>query len=157
VIDQALQLFGPPVRVYGEAAARRPEEKADDDAFVALEHAGGVVSHLWMNLNVAQLGPRLRVLGSEAAFVKHVPDQQEAQLVAGIRPGDPAYGVDPEGNWGMLGRDGAQVPVPTERGNFTAFYELLAQAVLQGGPVPVDPAGSVAALRIIEQVRGQVA
>ncbi|NVM96280.1 Gfo/Idh/MocA family protein [Arthrobacter wenxiniae] len=157
LIDQALQLFGPPVRVYGEAAARRPEEKADDDAFVALEHAGGVVSHLWMNLNVAQLGPRLRVLGSEAAFVKHVPDQQEAQLVAGIRPGDPAYGVDPEGNWGMLGRDGAQVPVPTERGNFTAFYELLAQAVLQGGPVPVDPAGSVAALRIIEQVRGQVA
>lgn len=156
LIDQALQLFGPPVRVYGEAAARRPEERADDDAFVALEHAGGVVSHLWMNLSVPQLGPRLRVLGSEAAFVKHAMDQQEAQLKAGILPGDPAYGVDPEENWGVLGRDGALVPVPTERGNFTDFYAILAQAMLHGGPVPVDPADSVAALRVIEQVREQL-
>ncbi len=156
LIDQALQLFGPPVRVYGEAAARRPEEHSDDDAFVALEHAGGVVSHLWMNLNVPLRGPRLRVLGSEAAFVKHVPDQQEAQLQAGIRPGSPDYGVDPEENWGVLGRDGALVPVPTERGNFTDFYAILAQALLHGGPVPVDPADSVAALRVIEQVREQL-
>ncbi|WP_306295905.1 MULTISPECIES: Gfo/Idh/MocA family oxidoreductase [unclassified Arthrobacter] len=156
LIDQALQLFGPPVRVYGEAAARRPVERADDDAFVALEHAGGVVSHLWMNLNVAQRGPRMRVLGSEAAFTKQAMDQQEVQLAAGIRPGDPGYGVDPKENWGVLGRDGALVPVPTERGNFTAFYEGLAQALLRGGPVPVDPAGSVAVLRVIEQVRGQL-
>ena len=156
LIDQALQLFGPPVRVYGEAAARRPEERSDDDSFVALEHAGGTVSHLWMNLNALQLGPRLRVLGSEAAFVKHVPDRQEAQLRAGILPGDTAYGVDPEENWGVLGRDGALVPVPTERGNFTEFYVILARALLQGGPVPVDPADSVAALRVIEQLRGQL-
>ncbi|PYI64973.1 oxidoreductase [Arthrobacter livingstonensis] len=156
LIDQALQLFGPPVRVYGEAAARRPEELSDDDAFVALEHAGGTISHLWMNLNAPQLGPRLRVLGSGAAFTKHLPDQQEAQLKAGILPGDPAYGVDPKGNWGVLGRDGALAPVPTERGNFTDFYAVLAQALLHGGPAPVDPADSVAALRIIEQVREQV-
>ncbi|MGA7205140.1 MAG: Gfo/Idh/MocA family oxidoreductase [Specibacter sp.] len=157
LIDQALQLFGPVSRVYGEAAARRPEELSDDDAFVALEHAGGVISHLWMNLNVPQRGPRLRVLGSEAAYVKADPDQQEAQIQAGILPGDPRYGVDPEANWGMLGRDGNLVPVPTERGNFGEFYALLAAALLDGGPVPVDPADSVAALRIIEQVRGQLA
>lgn len=156
LIDQALQLFGPPVRVYGEAAARRPEEKADDDAFVALEHAGGVVSHLWMNLNVPQRGPRLRVLGSGAAFTKDMADQQEAQLAAGILPGDPAYGVDPEENWGLVGRDGALRPVPTERGNFTGFYEVLARALLEGAPVPVDPADSVAALRVIEEVRRQL-
>lgn len=156
LIDQALQLFGPPVRIYGEAAARRPAEKADDDAFVALEHAGGVVSHLWMNLSVPQLGPRLRVLGSEAAYVKQRADQQEAQLQAGILPGSPAYGVDPEENWGLLGRDGSLVPVPTERGNFSDFYAILAKALRGGGPVPVDPADSVAALRIIEEVRGQL-
>jgi len=157
LVDQALQLFGPPVRVYGEAAARRPEELSDDDAFIALEHAGGVVSHLWMNLSVPQLGPRLRVLGSDAAYVKTKADQQEAQIQAGILPGNPLYGVDPQENWGVLGRDGATVPVPTERGNFTIYYEELAAALRDGGPVPVDPADSVAALRVIEEVRAQVA
>jgi len=155
LIDQAVQLFGPPTRVYGEVAARRPGERSDDDAFIALEHAGGVISHLWMNLSVPQVGPRLRVLGSQAAYVKAVADQQEAQLQAGILPGSPDYGLDPEANWGLLGRDGALVPVPTERGNFTQFYEILAAALLDGGPAPVDPADSVEALRIIEYVREQ--
>ncbi|WP_035750756.1 Gfo/Idh/MocA family protein [Arthrobacter sp. 35W] len=155
LIDQALQLFGPVRRVYGELDARRPQEKVDDDVFVALEHENGVRSHLWMNLSTPQLGPRLRVLGSEAAYTKRVPDQQEAQILAGILPGHADYGVDPEANWGLLGRDGALVPVPTERGNFADFYTQLAASLLDGGPVPVDPADSVAALRIIEEVRAQ--
>lgn len=153
LIDQALQLFGPVDGVYSELAARRPQELVDDDVFLALHHANGVISHLWLNANVAQKGPRLRVLGSEAAFVKADADVQEAQIRSGILPGSPGYGVDPEGAWGLLGRDGETVPVPTERGNFARFYELLAAAILDGAPVPVDAADSVAGLRIIEQAR----
>ncbi|POH72081.1 Gfo/Idh/MocA family protein [Arthrobacter glacialis] len=156
LIDQALQLFGPATRVYGELAARRPQELADDDAFVALEHVGGVISHLWMNLNAPQLGPRLRVVGSEASYTKQTADIQESQLMAGLAPGDPRYGVDPQENWGLLGRDGTLELVPTERASFGRFYELLAEAILRGGPVPVNPADSVAALRIIEKIRAQV-
>lgn len=153
LIDQALQLFGPVAGTYGELAARRPVELADDDVFVALEHCSGVISHLWMNLNVAQKGPRLRVLGAKAAYVKESADGQEGQIQAGILPGNPAYGVDAEEDWGTVGRVGALARVPTERGNFPKFYELLAAAILEGGPVPVDPADSVAGLRVIEQIR----
>ena len=153
LLDQALQLFGPVDRVYGELAAHRSAERADDDVFIALQHSSGVISHLWANLSTAQKGPRLRVLGSKNAYVKVSADVQEAQIQAGILPGDPDYGVDPEGSWGKLGRDGNVVPVPTERGNFPRFYEMLAEAIRHGGPVPVDPADSIAALRIVEEVR----
>ncbi|MHA7305565.1 Gfo/Idh/MocA family protein [Arthrobacter sp. TMN-49] len=156
LIDQALELFGPAKRVYGEVAARRSEEPADDDVFVALEHGGGVISHLWMSLNAPQPGPRLRVVGSEATYTKRHADVQESQLLAGILPGDPRYGVDPSENWGVLGRDGALEPVPTEQASFGRFYELLADALLRGGDVPVNPADSVAALRVIEEVRAQL-
>ena len=37
LIDQALQLFGPVGNVYGELAARRPMEQAEDDVFIALQ------------------------------------------------------------------------------------------------------------------------
>src|SRR5215216_3206667 len=46
LIDQALALFGPVSRVYGEVDIRRGGP-ADDDVFLALEHAAGVRSHLW--------------------------------------------------------------------------------------------------------------
>ena len=153
LIDQALVLFGPVVRVYGELNARRPVELAEDDVFIALEHGNGVISHLWVNASVAQNGPRLRVLGSEGAYVKAGADVQEAQIQSGLRPGMPDYGVDPQEAWGSLGSDGSIVAVPTERGDFSRYYELLAAAILDGGPVPVDPADSVAGLRIIEQIR----
>jgi len=155
LIDQALQLFGPALRVYGEVAARRPGELADDDAFVALEHENGVISHLWMNLNVRQSGPRLRVLGSAADYTKQLADVQEGQIMAGILPGNPLYGVDPVENYGVLCGAGDLVPVPTEPANFAQFYELLAGAMLRGGPVPVNPADSVATLRVIEEIRTQ--
>lgn len=152
-IDQALSLFGPVDHVYGELAAHRPEEQADDDVFLALHHSNGVISHLWLNLCAAQKGPRLRVLGSRAGYLKHSADVQEAHLQAGMLPGDAAYGVDPQKAWGTLGLEGDLVPLPTERGNFPRFYELLAAAMLDGGPVPVDPLDAVAGLRIIEQLR----
>ena len=49
LVDQALTLFGPPRRVYAEIDARRAGAAVDDDVFVALEHDGGVRSHLWMS------------------------------------------------------------------------------------------------------------
>lgn len=153
LIDQAVRLFGPVEQVYGELDARRPRERTDDDAFVALHHRNGVRSHLWMSLNAAQSGPRYRVLGSDAAYVKATGDVQEAQLLAGVLPGDPGYGADPEQDWGLLGRGGQLLPVPTERGDFPAFYRLLAAAIREGGPLPVDPADAVEVLEIIEAVR----
>ena len=76
LIDQALALFGPVVAVYAETETRQPGLEVDDDAFVALAHASGVRSHLWASHMAADRGPRLRVLGSRAAYVKHGMDVQ---------------------------------------------------------------------------------
>jgi len=70
LIDQALVLFGPATRVYAELDRRRPGVSVDDDSFLALTHASGVMSHLWMGALVAQLAPRFRVLGDRAGYTK---------------------------------------------------------------------------------------
>ena len=97
LIDQALVLFGPVTHVYAEIAARRGMP-ADDDAFVALHHASGVIAHLHASVMSAATGPRLRVLGTRAAFVVAELDGQERELRAGARPdGARPDGARPDG------------------------------------------------------------
>jgi len=153
LIDQAIQLFGPVERSYGETANRGPHpDAADTEAFVSLLHASGVRSRLWMNGMAAQAGARFHVLGSKAGYTTWGLDGQEPALVAGMPPSDPAYGLDPQESWGLLGVDGATSPVPAERGSYPEFYVQLAAALRGDGPLPVDPAGPLEVLKVIEGI-----
>lgn len=157
LIDQAVELFGPVERVYGETGAggkgaASQHFGAEQEAFVSLLHESGVRSRLWMNGAAAQAGPRLHVLGTKAGYTKWGLDGQEPALANGVVPKDPAYGVEPQCSWGILGVDGATEAVPAERGDYPHFYSQLAAALHGAGPLPVDPAESLAVLKIIEEI-----
>ncbi|MFI6595146.1 Gfo/Idh/MocA family oxidoreductase [Nonomuraea sp. NPDC050536] len=150
LVDQALRLFGPAVRVYAETDVRRQGVTADDDTFVALTHEGGVRSHLWAGALVGQLGPRFRVLGTEAAYVKYGLDVQEGRLRAGVSPLEPDFGEEPEDRWGLLGTDEANRRVRTEPGSYLDFYTGVENALRHGGPPPVDPEEVIRGLAVLE-------
>lgn len=150
LIDQALQLFGPVTTVYAEADRRRVGALVDDDAFVALTHASGTHSHLWMSAATVLLGPRFRVLGDRAGYTKLGLDVQEDALAGGTGPGDPGFGQDAPERWGLLGSEGDVRAVPTERGRYDAFYAGVVAAVRDGAPMPVDAADSVRVVELIE-------
>jgi scyllo-inositol 2-dehydrogenase (NADP+) len=153
LVDQALVLFGPATHVYAEVDARRGAP-SDDDAFLALRHANGVISHLRASATTAAPGPRLRVLGTEAAFVVSDLDSQESRLRDGARPDtDPDWGLEPEAHWGRLVTGEESVPVPSERGAWPRFYSSLATALRTGGPPPVNPFDAVATLRVLDCAR----
>ncbi|MET7284348.1 Gfo/Idh/MocA family oxidoreductase [Streptomyces sp. NPDC005573] len=154
VVDQALVLFGPVTEVYAETVARRAGAETDDDTFIALTHASGVRSHLYVSATTAQLGPRFRVLGSEAGYVKHGLDPQEAALREGLRPG-PSWGAEPETLWGRIGAgespltDGGR-PVKTVAGDYPAYYAAVAAAITGGGANPVTALEAADALDVLE-------
>ncbi len=150
LVDQALTLFGHPERVYAEIDARRPGAQVDDDVFVALEHPGGVRSHLWMSV-IAPLGGRsLRASGTRAGV--HTPglDPQEKQLAAGLRPGDPGWG---EGEPARFVDGDGERALAIEPGAYERFYAGVRDALRDGSDMPVDARDSVAALRVIEAAR----
>ena len=153
LIDQALVLFGPAREVYAELDRRRPGVDADDDAFVALTHVSGVRSHLSMSAVAAQDAPRFRLLGTTGAFTKWGLDGQEDALRAGARPDGSAWGVEPPERWGTLGVAGQTRRVPTERGDYGAFYAGLARAVRGDAPAPVDVGDAIAVLEVIAAAR----
>jgi scyllo-inositol 2-dehydrogenase (NADP+) len=150
LIDQAVALFGPPERVYAEVDRRRPGAQVDDDAFVAIAHAGGIRSHLWMTFLAAAPGPRIRLLGTRGTYEKHGLDGQEEALKSGLRPGQGRWGGEPEDRWGTLTTGDGARPVETEPGAWPEFYRLVGEALRQGGPPPVPPGEAVAVLDVIE-------
>ncbi len=157
LIDQALQLFGQPVRVYAEMDQRRPGAQVDDDTFVALQFSSGVRAHLWMSVVARIQGPRMLLRGLRGTYVKWGLDPQEDALHTGMRPGESGWGLEPRESWGRLSTDinGLHFdgPVETVPGSYESFYAMLRDALLSGGPPPVDPASAMATLKIIEAAK----
>jgi predicted dehydrogenase len=151
VVDQAMQLFGPVLDVYGEVAARRGG--AADDVFCSLRHESGVRSHLSVTALAGAPGPRMRVLGMRGAYIVEALDGQEAMLRAGHGPEDPKYGVEPQERWGRLHRGDEVQSVRSERGRWDLFYAGVVSALTAGTPMPVDPWDAVRTLEVLDRVR----
>ena len=156
LIDQALQLFGPATIANAELSILRTGGVSDDEAFISLLHDSGVRSHLTISRFAGQNAPRFRVLGDRSAFTIYGIDSQEPALGAGGSPTDHGFGIESEDNWGTIGITGSEefpvTKVPTERGNYAAFYSGAAAAIRDGALSPVDPRDALETLRIIEGV-----
>jgi scyllo-inositol 2-dehydrogenase (NADP+) len=151
LVDQALSLFGPITGVVGEVEARRGE--ADDDVFIALHHASGTRSHLWASAVSAAPGPRLRVLGSRAAYVVEQLDGQEAALREGANPAEEGFGAEWPDRWGHLVRGDESETVPSQPGRWRDFYPAVERAIRTGEPPPVAASDAVAALEVLDTAR----
>ena len=155
LVDQALVLFGPARDVYAEMHLSERADGRDDDAFVAITHVNGVVSHLWGSWRESAPGLRFRMTGTTATYVG-IPDMegQEHRLVAGHSPAtDGDWGVEPLSRWGRVFRGASSELFRSERGAWDTFYPAFAAAVHGTGPVPVNPWDAVATAEVLDAAR----
>ena len=157
LIDQAVVLFGRPQAVYADIAIRRADSAVDDDAFVALHYEGGPRVHLWTSAVASELGPRFRLLGTAAAYVKFGMDVQEAHLADGHSPREPGWGEQPERSWGHLVTGAERRAVPSLPGAYGFFYAGMAAFLLDGVPPPVDIQDAIVTAEVIEAARASAA
>ncbi|KAB7773884.1 oxidoreductase [Xanthomonas sacchari] len=152
LLDQALQLFGPPQALQADLALQRPGAQTVDYVHAVLRyprlrvvlHAGSLV---------AANGLRFAVHGSGGSYVKHGLDTQEAQLRAGVAPGAPGWGEDPlPGQLRLVGADGTHAvqTLPAPRGDYRDCYAAFREAIAGRAPAPVDAAQALAVMRLLE-------
>lgn len=151
LIDQALLLFGMPDSISADVVAQRADAVADDYFDLRLDYGHRRVC-LRSSTLMAEPRPRFAVHGSAGSFVKPGLDPQEAQLKAGMDPRAADFGID-QRDGTITTADGTRRSVPSERGNWRAFYGAVAAAILDGAPVPVDPAEARAGLLLIDLAR----
>ena len=156
LLDQALCLFGAPRTLSLDLARQRDGARADDWFHAVLGYGGALRVILHASALVAEPGPRFLVHGSEGSFVKWGLDPQEDALKAGGRPGAEDWGRDPlpgavtrtrgEGGDEDLVRWVEQGPP----GDYSRYYVALRDAILLGGPNPVQAADALRVMRLIE-------
>lgn len=151
LVDQAIALFGPVKDVFATSDCVHPDVQGPDDATISLTHVSGVRSHLVMSAVAGQSGPRMSVYGSRGAYIKYGLDVQEDAARAGGKPTDAHWGNEPESMWGTLGAGTDTERVPTERGNYMAFYDAVANCLKNGAPPPIPPSEAIAVIEILEQ------
>jgi predicted dehydrogenase len=149
LIDQALHLFGMPDSVNANFAVLREGGLTDDWAHVVLNYKKlRVVLH--SSLLVSGGGPRSVLHGTRASWAKFGGDVQEAQLMAGMMPWEPGFGVDPDPGIVYDGASGEQTEVPVPVGDQRPYYAGVRDAILEGRPAPIPGEHGVAVMAILE-------
>ena len=152
LVDQALHVLGPVVRVYASVRAVRDGQVTDDDTQILLTHQSGAVSILSVSSVAALHAPRLRVLGTAGGLDIMGLDTQEDALRAGADPAGDGWGIEPSEAVVTLVTAADPQPrnIPRARGAWPQYYRGVARSITDGSPAPVDPRDAVANLRVIE-------
>ena len=153
LIDQAIVLFGMPKEIFADIQITRLMSLVDD-YFEMLLYYPGLRVRLKSGYFVREPVASFIIHGTKGSFLKSRSDVQEAQLQAGMKPDDPAFGIEPEGAQGFLHteKDGKVVKekIKSERGSYVNYYEGLYDALVSQKPLRVTAEDGINVMRVID-------
>jgi scyllo-inositol 2-dehydrogenase (NADP+) len=156
LIDQALQLFGKPDKLFAQIESQRKTSKVDDYFRLVLSY-GKMKAIITAGMLVKDPGPRYIIHGIIGSFVKYGIDPQEEELRKGIIPGDASWGMEAPEHWGLITMDYADMNVhgcvESEPGNYLEFYNNVYDVLTKKAPMAIKPAEARNVIRIIELAR----
>jgi scyllo-inositol 2-dehydrogenase (NADP+) len=157
LLDQMLTLFGPPQALNCRLGIQRDGSTTVDAFRISLEYPG-----LWADLEAGMVtkAPLFHwaLHGTGGSFVKPGMDPQEAQLQGGMRPSDPAFGLEDPAQAGVLTpAEGDPRKLETPAGRYAAFYEDVAAALTSGQPSRFPATDGLAVVRLLDLCRRSAA
>lgn len=142
LVDQAISLFGRPLKFTKTTATYREGSEVDDYFHFHLSYPHNLNVYLTSCLLIAQPLPSFVVHGSLGSYIKDRVDVQEMQLDKSVLPTDPVYGVEPEGSEGKLVTIGFNGQKNTEiiqsyKGQYIQLFEAVYQSVRNNALYPI--------------------
>lgn len=147
LLDQALQLFGLPQRLWADIRQVRAGAQSDDE-FLAILDYGTLRLELGASMLALQPAPRWQLDGALGHYCKQGLDPQEQALKSGLRPGGTlAWGEDTDA--GQLSLAAGCQPWPQRPGRYPAYYAAVAAAIAGTGANPVPAAEALAVMALL--------
>lgn len=153
LIDQALQLFGMPKKIFADIQIMRPVSKVVD-YFELLLYYEKMRVRLKSSYVVREPLPGYIFHGLKGSFIKPKTDVQEEMLQAGKVPGAKDWGTEPDSEKGLLHteKNGKEIReyIPSEQGNYGEYYDGIYQSIRNNKPLPVTAEDGLKVIQIIE-------
>lgn len=149
VIDQALCLFGMPDTVIADVTAQRDNVVADDYFHLQLNYGKSLRVILHASCIVFHEGPRVEVHGDTGSILQMGLDGQEADLVAGKRPGDAAWGQAADVAVKIVDATGSR-DIAVKPGAYENFYRTIAATIVDGATPAITSEQAVNVMKVLD-------
>ncbi len=149
LLDQAFVLFGDPQTVTATIRSVREGGDVDDYFDIRLGYDDKFVI-VKSSLMVYENSLRYAIHGTKGTFIKRGLDAQEETLRQDVLPDADNWGAEPEDRWGTLHSDPFTGIVPSEAGDYMAFYDSVYDAIVEGRELAVKPAEILRTTRVID-------
>lgn len=156
LIDQVIALFGVPSEFSKTYGKYRKNTEVDDFAHAHLRYDNGLNVFVTANMLVVKPQPAYVFYGEKGTLVKHRTDEQEPQLIAGLKPVDKGYGKEKENSEGMLyliQENGSveEEKIPSETGNYMLLFDAVYDAIVKDKDYFVKQNDILTQLSILEK------
>lgn len=143
LIDQAISIFGKPKKHYVQKGMYRNGTLVDDYAFMHLLFENQVNAFITVSLHVLDIQPGIVIHGTKGSFIKDFCDEQENQLMAGMAPNHPNFGLElknKEGKLTYVDENNNMITelISSKKGNFNGLFEEVYECVRNGKPFSVS-------------------
>lgn len=161
LLDQAICLFGKPIKYFKSTGCNRSGAMVDDYAFLHLGYPNNLNVFLHASLFVAKPLPAFVLHGIKGSYIQNRTDVQEKQLDQGLSPLDKNYGLEMPGAEGELTVVDDASSKTTEylsaiKGDYIQFYEAVYQHIRNYKPFPVKDEQLLWQMEMIEEKNNQV-
>ena len=153
LIDQALQLFGMPQRLFADIRKQRTDSHADD-YFDIIFYYDRLKVRLKAGNLVRELQPRFILHGTQGSYVKYGLDVQSKTEISAENLASPEWGIESPDMWGKLNTHSGSLhidgQIETLPGSYHDYYLDIYEAITQGRKPKVSAEAGLQSIELIE-------
>jgi predicted dehydrogenase len=155
LLDMAISLFGNPINWTKTMGYFRPNTQVDDCTHIHLSYPKGLQVFITMSMLVADVQPAFIINGTKGSYIKQRTDIQEKQLLEGMLPTNPVYGIEAPDKDGVLTtivNDGKKIQekITSVKSSYLNVFDDVYQTIREGKPYPVTEEQIIQQLEILE-------
>jgi predicted dehydrogenase len=156
LVDQAVQYFGYPEKLFADVFSMKGKEFANDYFEILLYYKNDVRVRLKSSVFTKEAHYAYSIHGEKGSFLQERSDNQENELVAGIIP---TYGEDwtqpLNDNDGILNylnenKETERILTSSEPGNYMNYYQQIYEFIVFGYALPSPAEEVIKNMKIIE-------
>ena len=155
LLDIVISLFGKPLTWSKNLGHFRPKTKVDDYAHIHLIYPNQLQVFITMSMLVTEAQPAFIIHGTKGSFIMDRTDIQEKQLLEGMLPGNPIFGIEATDKYGTLTTVSSEGiknrhKITSDKSSYTHVFEDVYQTIREGKPYPVSEDEILQQLEILE-------